>query len=67
MLGIISSFVVFGLFFHVSCCFQREVSGAGPEASFGACKECLKKGCDTWELLDVLLQFHCRAARTVEW
>lgn len=60
MLGIISSFLVFGLFFHVSCCFHREVSDAGPKASFGACKESLKKGCDTQE-------FHCRAARAVEW
>lgn len=39
MLRIISSFVVFGLFFIISCCFQRTVPGAGPKASFGACKE----------------------------
>lgn len=38
MLGIISSFAVFGLFFNISRCFQREVPGAGPKASFGACK-----------------------------
>lgn len=37
MLGIISSFAVFGLF-NISCCFQREVPVAGPKASFGACK-----------------------------
>lgn len=31
MLGSIYSFAVFGLFFNISCCFQREVPGDDPK------------------------------------
>lgn len=45
MLGIISSFVVFGLkFFNRFLFFQRKVPGAGPMASFSVREECCKEG-----------------------